>query len=258
MKISICCPSYKRPKVKTLEFIPDLKIYIDKAEEQEYRKENPEANIIICDEGIQGNVARVRNYILNREFSEGADAVCIVDDDLKGIYKFDVDQNTKFGYIRKPIEDIYEFIEKYSILCDEFGFKLWGVNVNKDAIVYSHYMPFSTTSVILGPFCVHLKNNIRYDERLPLKEDYDLAIQHLNKYRGILRLNFAHYICEQSTISGGCANIRNIKREKEQFLLLQKKWGGKIVKIDTGRNNKLKKQKNFDYNPIIKVPIKGV
>jgi hypothetical protein len=78
------------------------------------------------------------------------------------------------------------------------------------------------SSIILGPFSVHLKNDIRYDETLPLKEDYDLAIQHLNEYRGILRLNGYHYICEQSTNKGGCASIRNRQREKEQFDLLQK------------------------------------
>ena len=29
MKISVCCPSYKRPKVETLEYLPFIKIYVD-------------------------------------------------------------------------------------------------------------------------------------------------------------------------------------------------------------------------------------
>lgn len=258
MNISICCPSYKRPNVKTLSYIPDCKIYIDKEDEQSYSELNPNANIIICDDGIQGNVARVRNYILDKEFQNGADVVCIVDDDLQGIYRFDVDEKTNFGYVRNQIEDIYNFVFKYSIICEDFGFKLWGVNCNSDALSYRHYSPFSMSSIILGPFCCHLKNEIRYDERLPLKEDYDIAVQHLNKYRGILRLNFAHYICEQSTNIGGCASMRNMIREKEQFDLLQKKWGNDIVREDKSNKGGTKKQKRFDYNPIIKVPIKGI
>lgn len=258
MNISICCPSYKRPIIKTLSYIPDCKIYIDRKDEQSYFELNPNANIIICDDGIQGNVARVRNYILDKEFQNGADVVCIVDDDLKGIYRFDVDEKTNFGYVRNQIEDIYNFVQKYSIICEDFGFKLWGVNCNPDKLSYRHYSPFSMSSIILGPFCCHLKNEIRYDERLPLKEDYDLAIQHLNKYRGILRLNFAHYICEQSTNIGGCASMRNMIREKEQFELLQKKWGNDIVREDKSNKGGTKKQKRFDYNPIIKVPIKGI
>lgn len=258
MNISICCPSYKRPIVKSLKYVPYAKIYIDKSEYEEYKKENPDANIIVCDDGIQGNVARVRNYILNKEFHNGTDVVCIIDDDLQGIYRFDVNKKTKFGYERNLIEDLEEFIYKYSVICNEFGYKLWGINCNSDKLSYKHYSPFSLTSIILGPFCCHFKNDIRYDEKLPLKEDYDLAIQHLNKYRGILRLNFAHYICEQSTNSGGCASMRNMKREKEQFELLQKKWGSKIVREDKSNKGQTKKVKRFDYNPIIKVPIKGI
>ena len=66
------------------------------------------------------------------------------------------------------------------------------------------------------------------------------------------------YVCEQSTNKGGCATIRNRKREKEQFELLQKKWGGGIVKIDRSNKGRTDKEKLFDYNPIIKVPIKGI
>lgn len=258
MKISICSPSYRRPKVKTLKIIPDLKIYVDKTDEEEYKKQNPSANIIVCEDGIQGNVARVRNYILDKEFEGGADAVCLVDDDLKGIYCFDVNEQTNFGYVRNEIEDIESFVQKYTEICQELGFKLWGVNCNSDAISYRHYSPFSFVSVILGPFCVHLKNEVRYDCRLPLKEDYDIALQHLNKYRGILRLNFAHYMCNQSNLAGGCSMQRNMIQEKRQFELLQKKWGNGIVKRDTSNKGRSKKVKSFDYNPIIKVPIKGI
>lgn len=260
MKISVCCPSYKRPIVKTLKYLPFCKVYVDGSEYEDYKKENPKANIVQCDDGVQGNVARVRNYILDKEFSNGADAVCIVDDDLSGVYWFDVDKKTNYGYIRKPIDaDCFlDFLEQYSEMCFDMGFRLWGVNCNSDAMSYKHYTPFSMSSIILGPFCCHLKNDIRYDEKLPLKEDYDLAIQHLNKYRGILRLNGYHYLCEQSTNKGGCAAMRNRKREQEQLELLQKKWGSDIVREDKSNKGKTKKVKVFDYNPIIKVPIKGI
>lgn len=260
MNIKVCCPSYKRPVCKTLNYMPFCKIYVDGSEKSEYQELHPDAQIIGLQEGIQGNVGRVRNYILDSEFANGADAVCIVDDDLNGIYRFEVDYNSKFGYnsVKLGSGDFEWFLEKYSTICDELGYKLWGVNCNMDKLSYRHYSPFSMTSIILGPFSVHLKNDIRYDERLPLKEDYDLAIQHLNKYRGILRLNGYHYICEQSTNKGGCATYRNMIREREQFKLLQQKWGSDIVKEDKSNKGHSKKQKAFDYNPIIKVPIKGI
>lgn len=101
----------------------------------------------------------------------------------------------------------------------------------------------------------HLKGTeVFYDEKLPLKEDYDLAIQHLNKYRGILRLNGYFYLCKQSINPGGCASYRNFKNEKEQFELLIKKWGRNIIKTDKSNKGRSKKKKIFD----LKVPIKGV
>lgn len=261
MKISINCPSYKRPKVETLDYLPFCKVWVDNKEYGDYIKENKEFknNIISVPDGIQGNVSRIRNYILDEEFKNGVDVVVIIDDDMKGIYHFEGTKQYCYNKIKVAAEDFIQFIEKYSIICDELGFKLWGVNLNQDALSYRQYSPFSTNAVILGPFSCHLKNEIRYDEKLPLKEDYDLAIQHLNKYRGCLRLNKFFYDCKQSKQAGGCATYRNYEKEIEQLELLQEKWGSKIVKIDKVKNNNQKKKsKRIDYNPIIKIPIKGI
>lgn len=262
LNISVNCPSYKRPKVESLQYLPYVKVWVDHKEYDEYLRANKgfEKNIISCPEGIQGNVSRIRNYILDQEFKNGADVVVIIDDDLKGIYSFEVNEN---GYAYDDVlinaEEFPFFIAKYTLMCEELGYKLWGVNLNKDALNYKHALPFNTKAIILGPFSCHLKNDIRYDEELPLKEDYDLAIQHLNKYRGILRVNKCHYNCKQSTNAGGCATYRNYDREEQQLKALQEKWGTDIVKRDKSTMAKSKKKKvNIDYNPIIKIPIKGV
>lgn len=255
MEIAICSLSYKRPECKILNYIKNIKIYIDEQEKQSYIDKNPqyENNFVLLKKGIQGNVARVRNYILDE--NKKADVIVILDDDINYIGYY---ENQKLKKLNE--EELIEFVEKYSIVCEEFGFKLWGVNLNSDPQCYREYSPFSTNSVILGPFCCFLKGNeTRYDEKLPLKEDYDIALQNLEKYRGILRVNKAHYSCEQSTNKGGCASYRNLEKEKEQLELLQKKWGSKIVKIDNcDKSHKSKKIKKIDYNPIIKVPIKGI
>ena len=261
MNISINAPSYKRAKVEILDYLPFVKIWVDHKEYDEYIKQNKgfENNIISCPEGIQGNVSRIRNYILDKEFEKGADVICIIDDDLRGIYRFE--PSGTFGYDKIKIEaDVFEnFIEKYTSMCNEFGFKLWGVGLNQDSLSYRQQAPFNTKAIILGPFSCHLNSDIRYDEKLPLKEDYDLAIQHLNKYRGILRINKYFYNAKQSKQAGGCASYRNHKREQEQLQLLMDKWGDKIIKIDIRIQKGTKKQRvNQDYNPIIKIPIRGV
>lgn len=260
MKISVNAPSYKRPnKVLTLDYLPFCRIWVDCKEYDAYKQSYPQADIISCPEGVQGNVARIRNYILDEEFKRGMDVVCIVDDDLDSIRRYD--SKGGFGYEVEVIkaEDFPWFIEKYTLLAKEWGAKMWGVNLNFDPMAYRHNTPFCTRSVILGPFSCFLKGNrCRYDENLPLKEDYDMSLQQINLERIVLRLNAYHYICKQSENTGGCAAYRNRDREREQLEMLKAKWGGQIVKIDTSNKGRSEKIKRLDYNPIIKVPIKGV
>jgi len=43
-----------------------------------------------------------------------------------------------------------------------------------------------------------------------------------------------------------------LQKEKQQFFALQKKWGKDIIVRDKGS------KRTFDFNPILKVPIKGL
>lgn len=261
MKISINCPSYKRPKVQTLAYLPFCKVWVSEDEYDDYVKANPgfEKNIIKCPREKQGNVSRIRNWILENEL-ENNDVTVLVDDDMSEMVAFELRDG--YAYTKETIktEDFYEFIEKYSVMAADLGFKMWGVNVNGDAMTYRQYSPFSTVSIILGPFCAFLKGSQpRYDTRLLLKEDYDMFIQQVNLYRGVLRVNHIFYLVKQSTNVGGCASVRNYEKERSQLILLRKKWGSDIVKVDRTNKGRTKKEKKLlDYNPIINIPIDGI
>lgn len=261
MKISINCPSYKRPYVETLEYIGSCKVWVAEREYEDYLRENPnhKDNIISVPNEVQGNVSRIRNYILDHELAEN-DVVLLIDDDLHRVGRFEPKGMYGYNDITLDEDELYDMLEEYSILCDDFGFKHWGVMCNMDALSYRQTTPFSTVSYIGSPFSVFLKGNpLRYDERLPLKEDYDMTLQNCNKYRGCLRVNKYHYDCKQSKQAGGCASYRNYDREIQQLKALQAKWGDDIVKIDTVLNHNAKKvKKNIDYNPVIHIPIAGV
>lgn len=263
MKISVNCPSYKRPtSATTLDYIPYCKAFVDESEVEAYSENYPNATIIGCPKGIQGNgPARVRNYILDTEFANGADVVCLLDDDLKWIERFEYNADTGFAYepYKLNADEILTFIEKYTIMADELGAKYWGINISQDKLNYKHNTPFSTKAVVLGPFSCHLKGTrCRYDESTLFKDDYDMAIQQLNVERVILRVNSHHYICEQSTNVGGLATFRNRQREYEETMALRRKWGGQIIKLDETNKGHTNKQKIFDYKPIVRIPIKGV
>lgn len=262
MNISVNAPSYKRASnVLTLDYLPFCRIWVDCKEYDAYKKHYPDSDIVSCPEGVQGNLCRVRNWILKSEFERGMDVVLIIDDDLGAVERFEEESDTGFAYKRVTVgkDEFLPFLEKYSIIAKDFGAKFWGLNCNPDKMAYRHNSPFSTVSYIGGPFQCFLKGNrCWYDENLPLKEDYDMTLQQLNLERVVLRVNAYHYLCKQSENVGGCATYRNRDREREQFELLQRKWGSKIVKEDSSNKGRTDKQKMFDYNPIIVAPIKGI
>lgn len=210
--------------------------------------------IKVLPDSTRGNIAKVRNYILDN--TQEADVSVQFDDDMTAVGYFENKEDIKVNGV-----ELMDILERYSLLAKEWGAYLWGVNVNSDSQSYREYTPFSTTSYVSASFSCFLKGNtLRYDETFSLKEDYDMTIQQCNEHRIVLRINRLHYFKKTATNKGGCASYRNIDTEVAQLRLLQSKWGSKIVTQDkSDRSHGSKKVKKVvDYNPVIKIPIKGV
>jgi len=255
MKISVNIQSYKRAgKVDTLGVCKDARIWVHEFEAEEYKKKHPTNEIVSIPDEYRNNLPKVKNFILSKE---DAEVVVIMDDDISKIGYFEKEKICELDQ-----EDFLQFIEKYSFLCQEWGFKLWGINVNPDKQCYREYTPFSTVSYVSSSFTCYLKGGeFKYDERFVLKEDYDMTIQQCNKYRGVLRINKFFYVKKSAENIGGCAVYRNVDKEIAQIKLLQKKWGNKIVKMDSlngSKSHSTTKRRKFDINPILNIPIKGV
>ena len=239
--------SYKRSDIaKTHKYMPFITYVVMQSEKDEYDKIHDKVWAI--PDKIQGNLARVWNYILDNSKEKN---IITIDDDIKHFGRWNGNKIKKLTG-GEVIDMILEGLQ----LAEDLDVHYWGLNCLADKGAYREYTPFGTCQYIGGPFQAHRNNKLRYDEKLYLKEDYDMTLQILNKYRKNLRLNMYHYVCEQATIKGGCADYRNVQKEKQQNLLFQKKWGKQIVRFDN--SNKSNKEKTFDINPIIKVPIKGV
>lgn len=251
----IYSPSYRRADlVITHHLLPRLTYVVAESEAEDYRKRG--LRVWAVPDKVQGNVARIRNYILDQAPTK---RLMLVDDDIKRIGRMSA--TSKKIVILAPHEIEHHFAAAFQ-LCADGGFRFWGVNILPDRKAYKANTPFSFTSPILGPVQGFNNLDLRYDESLPLKEDYDLSLQVLNKYRRVLRINFLCYFCHQNEITGGCAANRTIEREKEQLRKLREKWGSRIVRIDRGsaaKSNKNTTAKTVhDLNPIIKAPIPGV
>lgn len=258
MKIATNIQSYKRAgAVDTLKIVPDATVWVHKFEIDDYRAQNHDALIRELPDDTRGNLPKVKNFILEKTWAAGFDACLFLDDDMNHIAYWQ--DNKRF---RIEGDSLRLFVLKHSILCKEWGFNLWGVNVNNDKQCYREYTPFSTLSYVSSSFSCFLRGNeLRYDEQFPLKEDYDMTIQQCAKYRGLLRVNRAYYYKKSMENVGGCGMYRNVDREKAQLALLQKKWGSSIVQLDSlenSRNHLTEKTRAFDINPVLHIPIHGV
>lgn len=237
MKIII--PSYKRPNTCiTPHYLKNAIVLVNESEEDLYREAIPN-ELMVMPDSLGGNMARVRNFILNN----ANDDVVMLDDDISyfGFYEHAELQ-------KMPAEAIEERFENFFEMAKDCGTVLWGVNLLADKMAYRQYSPLSLSSVILGP-CMGITKEcpIRFDETLGLKEDYDFSLQVLNRYRRVLRFNKYHYLAKHKDMSGGCSAYRTKLREAQQMALFVKKWGSAIVKWKAG-----------DINPQVNCPIKGI
>ena len=250
MNFTIYAPTYKRANLcLTHKYLKNVIYVVRESEAKDY--EGIHDKIWVVPDTAQGNLSRIRNYVLNN--AEGKN-ILLLDDDISNFNRWNGNQSKKLDE-----QEAYNMIQEGYLLADDLDVVFWGLNCISDKGSYMENTPFGTRSYIGGPFQAHRNNTLRYDERIFLKEDLDMSLQVLNKYRKNLRLNMYNYDCNQANLKGGCADYRNHDIEKEHNEMLKNKWGSKIVKMDTG-NSQVNRIKTIihDINPIIKIPIKGV
>lgn len=248
MTYKIYAPTYKRSELcKTHEYIKDVIYVVRESEKKDY--EGVHDKIWIVPDSAQGNLSRIRNYVLDNAEEKN---IVLIDDDVNYFSRWNGNVQNKLNE-----QEFYNMILQGFQIAEDIDVRFWGVNCVSDKGSYREYTPFGTRSYIGGPFQAHRNNPLRYDEKIYLKEDYDMTLQVLNRFRKNFRMNMYSYNCNQNTLAGGCASYRSIEREMEQNKMLQAKWGSKVVKFDKSNGSKTR-EKSYDINPIIKVPIKGV
>lgn len=109
---------------------------------------------------------------------------------------------------------------------DSTGLKLAGCSPTDN--LYFARAGVSTRKFIVGDLIMVRPTELRFDERLRLKEDYDFTLQHWATYGGAARCDyiapsFAHY-----TNAGGAVEHRTAELEQETIAYLKAKWPGMI------------------------------
>lgn len=256
MSLNIVIPTYKRAdKLPGKDYFKAAKYVLPESQRDDYAAVLPGKRMIVIPDKSDGSIGKKRNWILQNIERP----LLMLDDDVKaltttqGIYDSDGQFQKTNQKVRLTPEQAENVILNGFNLADQWGCKLWGLNVNTDGRNYQQYKPFSLTQMVLGPFQGHLEHNLTMDERVGTCDDYDFSLQMLQKYGKILRLNKYAYDCVHGDNSGGIVSMRTNEIEIEYCKAIMKKWGTKIIKY------RIPPEKPGDVlNASINVPIKGV
>lgn len=191
-----------------------------------------------------GRKSRKQNAVL--DLYPDRDLV-MVDDDYKyvGQWQKGIDVRCDFDQLDGMLANGFQ-------MARDVGTPLWGINVQVDRRFYREHAPFAFLSVCLGPFMAWVgelrPEDLRYDESLWYKEDYDISLKVLRRFKNIVRLSRYHYMVDHHEKAGGVVGMRNMDAEIAENARLEKRWGSRVWK----------RQEHRSVNPIIKVPIKGI
>lgn len=222
--INVVIPSYKRAGIikDNSEYFYMAKYVIPESQKEDYLKVLDESRLIVISDECDGSIGKKRNWILEnveRPF-------IMIDDDVKGLVLFEKNKLIKVS--KDNLEEIFEMLVE---MVGEFGCKMGGLAPIPDLGLYREYLPFSLKSMVLGPFTIHLEHDLKYDDYMGSKDDYDMCLQQLNKYRKVFRFNKMSYIdADADKKSGGIVSYRSMDKEIEWCNRIMKKWGSKIIR----------------------------
>jgi hypothetical protein len=175
-----------------------------------------------------GNLMQSRNFALEHAFNDNK--ICVqLSDDIKKITT-----NQNFGK-KKTVTLEYAINDIVNKFIKVKGVELLGVPPTDNYF-------FANKLVVENKFCIGdmlfvKPNELRFDETLSLKEDYDYTLQHINKGK-VIRYQKYLFTFKHYSNKGGAVDIRNDKEEEKNIMILKSKWGDKI-RLNPKRKNEI-------------------
>ena len=220
MSYRVYIPSKGRAgKVTTHKLFLNSVIDCPESEVKEYEKHHK--IVIGVPDQVRG-ITATRNWILDNVEDEWH---IQVDDDALSFHRFEKGKMSTF--IDPNL--IHEIMQNQFEICDSWGLKVWGFALAADYKFYREYTPFSTQGVIGANIIGIIRNPLRFDERLRVKEDYDYAMQHIAKYGGALRMMKYGIDVVHLTNEGGCVAYRTKDVEMDAYNTLIKNGAERLL-----------------------------
>ena len=219
MKIAI--PTHNRPNVTTLNLLnkvfncSDIHLFVNDEEQAElYSSHKGLCEIVVTHtKGIQ----KARNAIL--DYFPKDEYIVMLDDDIEEVLKLS-SGTREDGLVKKKLEhmdgkEIKEFMEYAFKICKINSTKLWGIYPVMNPFFMSKKI--NNKGFIIGSFCGIINSDIRFDDNLPLKEDYQFTADHIIKHKKIARFDYVTAKIKHYTNTGGVVDLRNEKKTLEKL-----------------------------------------
>lgn len=179
------------------------------------------------------NAAGNRNTILNH-VGIGKRLV-LMDDDVKGIAKWVPDGGTHGKMVRTSFT---EFIEALNIgfdVLEAFGSKIFGFYPTGNSMFIHQTLQsdgiYSFDKLFQGGCVGIITSENRFDERIPVCDDYDFIINQISRKRTVIRINNFTALKEKDfSTKGGCYEAYKNGAQKKALIMIAKKYP-KIVSV---------------------------
>lgn len=244
--IKVVCPSKGRSSnVKTLKIMPYLTLVVPASEEDEYRANYPDADIVSTPSSIKG-IVPTRQWIL-----DNYENVFMIDDDVSRVHR-----NFAFGDQESSITDvklINDIVESTAHIAMSIGAKVFSFSKIRNPMEYNSFEPLVHTGYMNASFCGFLKGHgLRYDLSMIEGEDHYISCINAVKNRYCLIDNRYSFISDGNfTAIGGCNGYRTNKSMEDATLYLRKLFGDAIqLKQPTNSKtkvNKFERSLHFPY-----------
>jgi len=249
--INIVIPSYSRAHdLKGADYFSMAKYCVPQSQVDQYREIVGARRVMAVPDDQDGDIAKKRNWILRNV----PRPLIMIDDDVECIRFWDDRQEDNYLSDVFPKALLPQLFNQMVDVAEEFGVKMFGMAQNKDDRSFREFEPFSLSKIVLGPFQGHLDHSLQFDPSVGSKDDYDMALQQLNKYHKVLRFNKYAYDCRHGDNSGGIVSYRTQEKEINWCKAIMVKWGKSIIsyRIPPRAKTDLLNAKN------VNVPINGV
>lgn len=223
-------PSKGRPAgVKTQAVLPSARVYVPEAEVDDYQRAGVR-NVVAVPNEVKG-ITRTRNYILDTADDPW---VVMVDDDVKVQGWIHLDRFNGRHRSMNEAQWVAESVRLFELTRD-LGYRVWGVATDGALRSVYPWKPILFRSYVTASFMGIVNDGrTRFDERFPVKEDYELGLRCIKEDGGVVAARYLYWANSHWSDAGGCAAYRTQLMELRAIRLLQTMYPGMIRRVTRG------------------------